>query len=155
MNFKLLSIKLENLVKQAASKSNMEAATKLAKELVVSRTSRGFGVDSPEGQEKKLKGLSTSYKGKRKKLKRSGKLSSQTTPTKSNLTQTRQMLESVDYQAQQGKGTVFLNDNRAETKAQLQEQQGRKFLNLSKKETKEVTKLIEDQILNDIKKKGL
>jgi hypothetical protein len=133
----------------------MRQVGKLAKEIVVDRTSRGFGVSQPEGNKEKLKSLSTEYKRDRRRLKKQGKLASQTTPTKSNLTKSRQMLDSVDFNGQKGKAEVFLNDNRAETKAQLQARQDRKFMNLSKDETKQVVKLLEEKIINDIKKKGL
>lgn len=155
MTLKLFKIQIDKLITQVGSRDNMRQVGKLAKELVVNRTSRGFGVSRSEGPKEKLKALSPNYKSARRRLRKQGRLSSETTPTRSNLTKSRQMLESVDSNGQKNRAEVFLNDNAAETKAQLQAKQGRKFMNLSKDETKQITDLLEKQIINDIKKKGL
>jgi hypothetical protein len=133
----------------------MEEVAKVAKDIVIERTSRGFGVDKSEGKKERLKALSPRYKKQRRRLKKAGKLSGETTPNKSNLTQTRQMLNSVASKALTGVGIVYIDNSEARDKAEYQEDAGRKFMNLSKTETKQLVKLIEEQISNDIKKKGL
>lgn len=155
MTFKKLDIQIKALIEGVIKKNTMQEVADLAKSLVVNRTNRGFGVKTPEGKAERLKALSASYKRKRRRLKASGELSAQTTPAKSNLTKTRQMLDSVDARASTAKAEVFLKNERAKEKAELQANEGREFMNLSKNEVKKVKKLIEDKIINDIKKKGL
>lgn len=155
MTFKKLDIQLRTLLSGIVKKSVMLEIAEQAKSLVVERTSRGFGVKAPEGKAERLKGLSDSYKKKRRRLKAQGRLSGQTTPTKSNLTQTRQMLDSVDARASEARAEVFLNNERARDKAELQANDGREFMNLSKTEVNKIKVELEKKLINDIKKRGL
>jgi hypothetical protein len=155
VNLKQLEIKIKALVKEASRKTNMAKIAEEAKDMVASRTSRGFGVERPEGKKKRLKPLSPEYKKERRRLKQKGRLSADTTPQKSNLTQSKQMLNSLDTKARDGVATVFLNNGEANEKAKYQAKDGRSFMNLSKTETQKITKTLEDLITNDIRKKGL
>lgn len=133
----------------------MQDVADLAKSLVLDRTSKGFGVKRPEGNSERLKPLSESYKKERKRLSKRGKLSNQTTVGKSNLTKTRQMLNSVNAKASTAQAEVYLNNELARSKAEYQENDDRAFMNLSKNEVSKIKKLIESKLLNDIRKKGL
>lgn len=66
-----------------------------AKRLIFLRTKLGYGVDKQGGQKQKLKALSPFYVELRKLLAKDGDLHSSTTPKKSNLTNTGQMLDSL------------------------------------------------------------
>lgn len=155
MNLNDLNRKLRAVIDGISEKVNTTKIGEVAKELIVNRTSRGFGVNDSGGREGKLKPLKASYKKQRRRLRKQGRLSGETAPDKSNLTQTRQMLNSVNSRGETGKAVVFLDNAGANEKASLQEQAGRKFMNLSKGELDKIAKLIETQIANDIKKKGL
>ncbi len=133
----------------------MSEVAELAKDMVVNRTSKGFGVNSSNGPKVRLKGISESYKKQRRRLSKQGKLSAETSPQKSNLTKSRQMLSSVDSKASVGQAEVFLNNRKAEEKAKHQAEDGREFMNLSRTELNKITKLIEEKIIKDINKKGL
>ena len=155
MTFKKLEIQIKAVIEGLIKKSTMQEIADLSKNLVVQRTGKGFGVNTPEGKKVKLKGISESYKKERKRLRKQGKLSGDTTPQKSNLTKSKQMLDSVDAKASTAKATVFLNNPQAKNKAEYQSAQGRAFMNLSKAEVEKIKKLIEKKIIDDINKKGL
>lgn len=112
----------------AAKKSQLQPIADLAAELIVTRTALGKGADTDGGTPVKLAPLSESYKAVRgkkvrfltnKKTKKifaaPGKtvnLSSLTSPGKSNLTATRQMLDSIYGQASDGRIEVTVDDAR-------------------------------------------
>lgn len=155
MTFKDLEIKIAALIDGIVKKSTMDDVANMAKDMVVERTSKGFGVKVKEGPKERLKGLSESYKKQRRRLKKQGKLATETTPNKSNLTKSRQMLDSVAAKASTGQATVYLNNDKAGKKAEYQASEGREFMNLSKSEVNKIKKFIEEKIISDIKKKGL
>jgi len=75
-----------------------------AAELIRKRTRKGFGVARPGGNRRKLKRLARStieYRTRYKKL-----LSSKTSPRKSNLTFTGQLLDSIKLKVTKGRVTI-------------------------------------------------
>lgn len=155
MTFKHVNIQIKALIAGVVSRNNMQKIANTAKAMVIDRTAKGYGVPQPEGPKERLKGLSESTKKRRNRLKRQGKLSSETTPKKSNLTESRHMLDSVRAKATTGEATVYLSNSEANKKAKYQEDSGRIFMNLSKNEVNKIKKEIEQGLINDIKKKGL
>lgn len=155
MTFKDLNIRLRQLVSGVVDRETMGKVADRAKELVTDRTRKGFGVEAEGAPKTRLKGLSESYKKQRRRLRKQGKLDNSTTPGKSNLTQSGQMLKSLKTRASNGQAEVFLGNEEAKTKAKHQADSGRKFMNLSKTEQREIKKIIETELINDIKKKGL
>jgi hypothetical protein len=123
-----------------------------AANLIRIRTRLGSGVKSVGGTKQALKPLADSTKENRKRLKIQGKLSSLTSPGKSNLTMTGQMLESLKGDAvSRGKGIIRLTGTRPEglSNEKLGEyvSEARPFMNLTKSELKE--------IVDDIRKDAL
>lgn len=155
MTFKKLNIQINALIEGVIRRETMSEVGELVRDLVKSRTKKGFGVAEPEGKATRLKGLSESYKKRRRTLKKQGKLDQSTSPTKSNLTQTSQMLDSVKSKASTAKAEVFLDNEKAQRKAELQANDNREFMNLSKSEVNKIKKLLEQKIIDDIKKRGL
>lgn len=155
MTFKDIGIKINAVIDGIVEKSTMKEVADLSKDLVKTRTKRGFGVNESGDKATRLKGLSESYKKQRRRLKRQGKLAGDTTPQKSNLTKKGKMIADVESRASTAKAEVFIKDESSRKKAELQAQQGREFMNLSKSEIDKVKKLLEKKIKDDINKKGL
>lgn len=155
MDLKDLKKALDRVINGLGDQAQMSKIAKKATEQVHDRTKKGFGVDKHEGPKKRLKGLKDSYKTKRKKLKRQGRLADDTTPSKSNLTKSGAMLDNIKYEAKKGEATVYISGGKNKQKATYQANAGRTFMNLSKNEAKELVNIIEKEINDDIKKNGL
>lgn len=145
---------LKALIK-ITSPQNMRKYGESAAQLIKTRTRLGSGVASSGGDKQKLKALSSSYKEQRKKFKQ---LSSQTSPGKSNLTRTGQMLDSMGVKSvKQDEVKVGPMGSRTEgnlTNEKLSQyvtEAGRPFNNLSKIETKRIATLISDDLEEEIK----
>lgn len=155
MSFKKLNISLKQLIPGLIKESHMKEVGEFTKDMVVARTKKGFGVDKDGAPQKRLKGLSESYKKQRRRLRRQGKLAGDTTPTKSNLTKKGEMLSDLDSRASEAKAEVFIKTDKNRKKADLQAKSGREFMNLSKSELEKIKKKFEEKIKQDITKKGL
>ena len=155
MNFKRLNIGLKQLISGIVEEKNMKEIGSITKDIVVSRTKKGFGVEKNGSPQKRLKGLSESYKKQRRRLRRQGKLAGDTSPVKSNLTKGGDMLADVTFSASTAKTEVFIKTDKNNKKAEFQSDSGRNFMNLSKTELDKIKKKMEEMIKNDIKKKGL
>lgn len=81
--------------KEAVSVKNMHNIAQAAANDIKLRTRLGSGVSEAGGKKEPLAKLAPSTIASRKSKKRTGKLSSLTTPGKSNLTDTGQMLDSL------------------------------------------------------------
>jgi hypothetical protein len=77
------------------SHANLKNIGDFASGLIRVRTRLGYGVDSEGGERQRLEPLTPRYILKRKLARKSGKLYEETSPTKSNLTFTGQMLNSI------------------------------------------------------------
>lgn len=129
---------MEQAVDEALNKKEMESLGNAGADLVRKRTRLGSGADKPKGSKQKLKPLSPEYKKQRKRMKKNGELSNNTTPAKSNLTQTGQMLD--DLQAIDATKTsvkVGFKDEHAKQKAEWVSED-RPFNNLTKAEVKQL-----------------
>lgn len=103
------------------------------------RTRLGYGVDVSGGQKTKLKALSSKYIVYRRLFKG---LSSETSPTRSGLTLTGSMLDSLKVTSV-GTNSITIEPTGTDrkgvsnaNKAAWQQQKGRNFLSLSKQEVK-------------------
>lgn len=155
MNLKDLQIRLKSLINGVVDKALMGEVGQEVVGMVKDRTRKGFGVPQNLGAKKPLPGISESYKKQRRRLRGQGKLSSETTPNKSNLTNTGKLVDSIDYTATSNEVKVEPQGRSNQKKAAFQADAGRIAFNLSKSENKKILKLIEDSITKDIKKKGL
>lgn len=156
MTLKQLQNKLSAIIKDSITTDLMREIVNTSAENVKTRTRRGFGVKKEGDRAEKLKGISESYKKQRRRLKKQGKLSSDTSPAKSNLTRSGEMVNNVKGKVESStKGTILIDGDKNRNKAKYQAEEGRTFMNLSKAEIKDIEKVIEQHIKNDITKKGL
>ena len=153
MNVLDLKKKLENLLDNDFKVKLANKIGQKASEMVKERTRSGLGVRKNNAPEKPLKALSPRYIKRRQALQAKGKLSRETTPSKSNLTKTGDMLDDIKYKSDANSATIFVGDANREKAARGKKD--RPFMNLSKKEINEINNLIEIEIANDIKKNGL
>lgn len=129
--------RIEQSIDEAIQPQHMIPVAEHAVDLIVKRTRLGYGVDRQFGSKQALKRLSDPYKEFRKRF--SG-LSDATSPGKSNLTLTGQMLDSVKViRATKGKIHFGPTGNRSDglsnmQVAKYQERQGRVFNRISQLE---------------------
>src|SRR5690606_22586140 len=160
-------------IKKSVSISvDQELANETA-EQIKKRTQLGFGVDD-NGRQTKLKPLSMSYRAQRRGeiaffTDESGRkipyipsekptLSPYTSPAKSNLTKTGEMLESIKGIVKDT--SIFINvtgkrrDGSGLTNEEVKEfveQQGREFMRLTNGEKNELARKLKDRILRNLK----
>lgn len=166
-----ISGKIKDRIKKSVEVSvDDEMATELADQ-IRKRTRLGFGVDE-NGKQTKLKPLAESYR-----LQRRGELafftdeygnkipyepetkpylSPYTTPAKSNLTKTGELLDSIRGKAQNGIIFISLEGLRKdgysnEEIGDFVQSQGRRFLDLTKGEKEELARKVKDKILKNLK----
>ncbi len=84
--------RIEKVLGQAVNRTEMRSLANLSIDLIYKRTKLGYGVREKFGSKSPLRKLSPAYIAARKK---SSKLSGTTSPSKSNLTFTGQMLDSL------------------------------------------------------------
>lgn len=149
-----LKADLTKVFKEASSSKNMKAIGSQAAEIIRRRTRLGYGVEKNEGKRERLKPLSPKYIEKRKQ----NTLSSQTTPRRSNLTFTGELLDSIEaHDATQGEVQVGPRGARSdggpdnEKLAEYVRDAGRPFNNLSATEIKQLTQFFEEIIEKLIK----
>ena len=160
-------------LKEIQSSAGMRQLGREATTIVRRRTLLGFGVPSNGAPREKLKSLSTSYKQQRRgeigfftknnKVipfvpKTKPTLSSKTTPSKSNLTFSGELLDSLkEFVTGLGKVEVRPTGTRRDglTNEQVAEfvSKERPFLNLSNNEIKQLTILANDQFEKIVNKK--
>jgi hypothetical protein len=139
----------DKALNQVLSTENTQAiANDLADQIRV-RTRLGNGLDKNEGEPTKLKPLSPNYKKARAK---NGQLSDQTTPNKSNLTLTGEMLDNVTGFADgRGKITIYLKDQFSRDKAKWVTEGGRPFMFISRVQVQRIKNQIQAQLTKLIK----
>ena len=153
LTLKQLQQKLDGLVDDVVNKELTDKVGRKVVKTVKARTRDGLGVKNNGGKESKLKPIKKATKNIRKDLKKKGRLSGKTTPETSNLTRSGRMLDNIGYKA--SKNEVVVAPKGKEQLKARKVSKDRPFMNLSKKEIKEVTKLVADEIIDGIKKKGL
>ena len=130
-----------------------------AAELIVKRTRAGFGVKSFRAQRtNRLLSLDPDYIAYRRRK----KLDSTTSPGKSNLTFTGQLLRSIKGNVtKEGRAVINFKDRRRGERltntqlAEYVEEQGRPFLYLAKTEQLKLAKFYEKTFSAILKNKGL
>lgn len=136
--------RINKALKEAVSNKEMNELATFSLSLIVKRTRLGYGVNKQFGSKKKLKPLSEKYKNFRRKF---AGLAESTTASKSNLTLTGQMLESMDViKAKDGQIVLAPTGTRSGvgrrlknvTVAEYQADQGRIFNRLSQLEYNQV-----------------
>lgn len=135
---------LEKALEEVRKPATMKRLGDKAAGMIKLRTRLGHGVTGDGTDKQKLKPLSDSTReSKRGKLRR-GELSSDTTPNRSNLTDTGQLLDSIKaFDAQNGSIKVGPTGTRQDGKrnediAKYVTEQGRSFNHLSKVEQKRI-----------------
>lgn len=119
------------------------------------RTRLGYGVNEQGGSKVKLKALSPVTIEARRYKKKRGELSDKTSPTKSNLTDTGQLLDSLKGRAINKLIQISPEGSRKGSSlsnaavASYVEDAGRTFLDLSSQDIKKLTSMVQDQ-LNEI-----
>ncbi len=137
---------MQDALEDIVSSDTVDTIGETAVELIKKRTRLGYGVSEQGGSKKKLDALSEPYKKQRKKNKPKGP----STPSKSNLTNTGDMLDSM-IATKSGTGKVEIGfDNTEDQKKAEYVSEKRPFNNLSKSETKQI-----EQELNEIAKKKI
>ncbi len=140
-------------VKRSGDNASLKRLGQFALEIIRDRTREGFGVPKSGGAEKPLKKLSPAYRKQRRGM----KLSSFTTPDKSNLTLSGAMLASLRVFTKKGELTISPTgtDKKGisnQDKANWQEDLGRIFLRLSQDEMERVTEFYQTEILDKLLK---
>jgi len=134
-------------MKKTVEKDFSEVGDK-AVDLIKKRTRLGYGVSDHGKPKKKLKKLSPAYIAARKKNKPKGL----TSPSKSNLTNSGDMLDNLESKdLKNNKIEIGFNNSKDEKKAKWVSDD-RPFNNLSKSELKQLKQLIDKSIKEAIKK---
>lgn len=143
--------RLRDLVESATSGSAQlkKAIGKLVIDTVQKRTKDGFGVSKNKSKQQ-LKPLSTKTVKTREYLRTKGKLSSETSPNKSNLVQSGDMINDLTFTVGTDSVTVELNSEDSKFKAK--NQKDREFMNLTKEEEQAITNLVAGSIVSALKK---
>lgn len=119
----------------------------------MTRTRSGKSVKSDGAQEESLKKLSGSYIKQRESLNKKGKLSTKTSPRKSNLTQTGKMLNDITTEIASTQAGVslliYFTHPESEDKA-LYVSDDRPFMNLSDKQLQRIEEELEKAALEQI-----
>ena len=136
----------DKIVKEATSNDSLQNIGNEAAYLIKKRTRLGYGVSEQYGNKVKLKPLSKKYIKQRK----NDDLSNATTPNKSNLTKTGEMLDSMNAKVK-GDGVVNIgvDDNNLDKAGWVSKD--RPFNNLSDAEIKQLENKIRDNLINKIK----
>ena len=140
---------LDELMRKVIARRNLDAVGEMVADQIRKRTRLGYGVEDDGKSQKKLKKLSNGYKDWRKKNRRA--LSGDTTPARSNLTQTGDMLDSIEHKVQGDSVEISVNGRFNQDKARWVTEGGRPFMNLSKAERNMVADMFRDIIKDTIK----
>lgn len=120
------------------------------------RTRLGYGT-TKTGSQAKLKPTKTSTQKAKQLKKKQGKLSDQTTPKKSNLTDTGQLLDSIQHKASLQKVVIDFKNPRKDSEIGNKElakhvQDDRPFFGLTNPEKNRLKRLIEKKIQEMVKR---
>ena len=142
-------LKLDYLIKNAITENLLKTLAERAVEMVKTRTRLGYGVAGEKfaGSQQKLESLKSSTVENRKRK----TLHPDTSPKKSNLTDTGQLLDSISYEVSGNRITVFLKGQRNQTVAEYVSD-ARPFFALSKPEVTRLADLIQKAITTHLSK---
>lgn len=155
-NFKKVFAKLRKEVKGTYSDEQMEKLGEEAADMIRIRTRLGYGVSKPGAKRQRLKKLSDEYIETRQNF---HGLSEFTTPGRSNLTRTAQMLDSIIVlEAKDGKVTVGPQGARSDSKHsndQIAEyvSTARPFISVSDLEVKKLIRFFKKNIIGKVFKR--
>ena len=138
------------LSKRLQQKVTLNKLGEMIVKIVKKRTKRGYGVSAPEGDQKKLKRLSKRYIKWRRKI---PNLHMSTSPSKSNLTLTGKMLDSLGFKRLKTGVKITLSPKQYK-KMTEQENQGRMFATLSRREINKIKKELGKELHITLKKKS-
>lgn len=146
----------KDALQKTLSKSVQEEIAKEMADTVRIRSQLGSGVSKVGGRKEKFKALSTKYVEQRKEF---PGLSDKTTPRKSNVTRTGQMIDSLTGVGKSGGFEIKPEGRRDDGKtnervAGYVEENGRPFLNFTDTELKKLTRLLAEK-LSDLINKAL
>lgn len=144
----------EKALAKVLDPSNMRKYGKMAADMIKLRTRLGYGVETDGSEKGRLKKLTDYTIEKRKEMKKKGLLSSETSPGRSNLTATGQLLDSLGVTST-GVGFAIVSPHGTRDDGQKNEDvgasvtfNGRPFNNLSQTEIKRVN----DELRDDLEK---
>ena len=152
----IIKKKVAEAIKIAFSKDNINGLGEEIVRFLKGRVRTGFGVNKHKGKKVRLKPLADSTIASRRRKKRAGNFSGLTSPTKSNLTESGDMLDDLSH-AIQSPGTSkaqltidFESEEEANKARWHHEGAGnlpeRKFMYLSNKEVKRVSVQLQEYI---------
>lgn len=144
----ILQRKLKKIIADSTDKKTLQEIAEYTEALVKARVTKGYGVVKRGESEYKFKPLSKGYKKYRKEFK---DLSPDTTPNKSNLHLTGDMVNSIKGSVKPGKVIVNCTEEFNLKKAEWNEKT-RPFLELSRQELKKIKAYFSEKIKNILKK---
>lgn len=156
--FKDFGAKLRAAMDKISEPSNMKKYGEIAADSIRIRTRLGYGVKGEGRPRQSLKPLASKTKDSRARLKAKSKLSPLTSPGKSNLTQSGEMLGSIEVvSAQKGRVTIAPTGTRDDglsnrELATFVEEQGRPFHHLSDLEKKKIDQAIDRDLQSQLKR---
>jgi hypothetical protein len=139
----LNTLNLEHTIKNTINDNLMRRLGQLAVDMVRQRTRLGYGVESFGGPQQKLKPLAPRTVDNRRKK----QLHGDTSPRKSNLTATGELLDSIDFRISGGKIEVFITGPRNQKITEYVSEE-RPFFALTKPQVSRLADLIEEAIRN-------
>lgn len=157
-SFKEIEDALKKAIETVTAVPSFRSIAKLAAEIIVRRTRLGRGVKKAGGPSAPLKKLTSKYIEKRKRDQEEGTLSANTTPGRSNLTRTSQMLNSIKGEAvSRGQIVIAATGSRKDETATNEDVAGfvskdRPFMVLSDAEVRQITQEIEKKLSEEIER---
>lgn len=135
-------------VNETLNKDLMQSIGDDFAEQIKTRTRLGNGLSENGGEPTKLRPLSSGYVQQRKSM----KLSGMTKPSKSNLTQTGEMLDDIKATVNNDKITLTFGSQFSKDKARWNEESGRSFLAISRVQIERLKNSLEKKITELLKK---
>jgi len=159
LDFKKFTENIKKELKKATSPSVMRALSEFALNLIVKRSRLGFGVSKNFGEKSKFPNLSDDYIKQRRRFKG---LSFTTSPSKSNITRTGQLLLSMQVTVvKQGSFTIAPTGQRTDSRlsnkdlAEILAKKNRVFNRLSQLEYNQLVRFYRRTFGDLLKKRNL
>jgi len=144
----VLKKKLDALKKEITKPENVIILAEELKKGIYTRTKLGYGVSEMFGKQFKLPALSDDYKIWRKKH----KVDSTSSASKSNLTQSGEMLNSLQVKSTPRGAEISIEGSRNQKLKQYNEESGRPFFYISSVQLRELVVKLQNMISKAIKK---
>lgn len=157
-----LQKKINEAFEKSVDKKALEDVAKKTADDIRTRTRLGYGVNNTGDLKNKLKPLKNSTVKKRTIALKRGELSPFTTPRRSNLTKTGQLLDALSGRAKnKGVEIILKKEKRTDTNVTNseivfhQEAHGRPFIHLSKPEITKLNNRIKEILFLELKRKKI